>query len=130
MTGSRTRRRWLAWLLGSFLAVGTLFLAASTVLETAWFRRQLAKAVEVALEGATGETAAVGAVAVEPWSGRVRISGLVLSHEGAGGGAGGSPLLAVEQVTAELGFDGRRPLLRRLVVDRPAVRLHLDPDGL
>ncbi|MFN7144220.1 MAG: hypothetical protein ACK4YP_10610, partial [Myxococcota bacterium] len=102
------------------LAAGLLVLVQSDLVT-----RVVARAAEEALEAATGEELTIGRIEVGYVPLRVEVQGIVLSHPPTG-----DTIAAVRSIRAEPGFDGWKPVLRRVTIDAPQVALHLDADGL
>ena len=111
-----------------FLAVLVAFVLMDLSLRTQWVERPTARLLERVISLATGERAVVGDVQISAASGRVELSGLVLSHVFPSGET--SPIVAVERIAIGLGLPWDGAFIRILEVDRPVVSLHLDDDGL
>jgi hypothetical protein len=103
-----------------FLVLGV---AAFLALRSDAFSRFVAKALEVAIEQATGDNAVVGSVEVRPLRRRVELAGLVISDPAAPPGQ--PPMALVESASVTLGLDGFDPVLKTLALERPRITLHL-----
>lgn len=114
-------------LLGGLVCVsgGGLWLVHS-----AWFGRQIARLLEVAIERATGEEAVVGGVRLSLIERSAAVQGLVLRHQSPRAEHDGRTIVAVEEVVVAVGLRGGRPRVRRIEVERPSLHLHLDEGRL
>lgn len=116
----RPRRRRLAWLV---LPAGLALVLWAIQSDVAG--RLAAEAAEAAAERALGEDVTIGRVEVSYLPPHVEVQGLVVTHRPTG-----EVVAAASAVRLQPGLDGLRPVLRRLVLERPSVTLHLDADGL
>jgi hypothetical protein len=123
MTSDRPRFRFLRFLARVGVVVLVLGIAVVQALRSDAFSRFVAKALEVAIEQATGDNAVVGSVEVRPLRRRVDLAGLVLSDPSAPPGQ--PPMALVESASVTLGLDGFDPVLKTLALERPRVTLHL-----
>jgi hypothetical protein len=129
MIRPRRRRRW-PWFFGlTGLVLIVLVQVGATVLRSAWMERQLARVIESGIQFATGEQAIIGGLEISPALGRFDIEGLVLTHISEDPARSGTTIVAVERIRVFLGTMGGA-YLRRIEVERPVVRLHIDEDGL
>jgi hypothetical protein len=110
------------------LAVLACVVLVDFVLRSEWVERPVARLIETAIGVATGERAVVGGVELSPESGRISVSGLVLSHIKPSGET--SPIVAVERVDLRVGLPWDGAVVRTLEVIRPVFSLHVDDDGL
>ncbi|RME28673.1 MAG: hypothetical protein D6798_01860, partial [Deltaproteobacteria bacterium] len=120
-----SRRRWLRL---AALGIGG-GVAVALLLHSDWLSHRLATLLEHQLEELTGEHATIAGVRLEPLLGRVRVEGLVLQHRSDDPAEEGATIAIVEEIRLTVGLTDHRPVLRRLELVRPLVRLHLD-DGL
>ena len=123
MPGRPPIRRLLRFFSRLAVVVLVLGVAAVIALRSDAFERFVAKALEVAIEQATGDNAVVGSVEVRPLRRRVELAGLVISDPLAPPGQ--PPLALVESVSVTLGLDGFDPVMKTLALERPRITLHL-----
>jgi hypothetical protein len=123
MTSDRPRFRFLDSSRGLGVVVLVLGVAAFLALRSDPFSRFVAKALEVAIEQATGDNAVVGSVEVRPLRRRVDLAGLVISDPAAPPDQ--PPMALVESASVTLGLDGFDPVLKTLALERPRITLHL-----
>ena len=123
MTSDRPRFRFLRFLARLGVVVLVLGVAAFLALRSDPFSRFVAKALEVAIEQATGDNAVVGSVEVRPLRRRVDLAGLVISDPAAPPDQ--PPMALVESASVTLGLDGFDPVLKTLSLERPRITLHL-----
>ena len=114
------RRRWRFLL----FAAGLVGLAL-VGLRTDLVARLAARALEQAVEVATGEDVTVGRIELGYLPLYVEVQGLVVTHPPTA-----DTIAAVGAIRLDPGVHGWRPVLRRVTVTSPQVALHLDPDGL
>lgn len=114
----RWRWRWL-------VALAVFVTAPLVLLKSDIVGRLAARALEQALEVATGEEVSIGRIQVGYLPPTVEILGLVMTHPETA-----ETIAVVAGLRAEAGFDGWVPGLQRVSVEGPRVSLHLDEDGL
>ncbi|MFT4979443.1 MAG: hypothetical protein ACI8S6_005353, partial [Myxococcota bacterium] len=124
----RPPRTWRSRLLRLSFTSAVLLSATVVVLRSETFSDWAVTSLAVFLEGLTGESFVIGDLSIEPLKGRLAVDGLVISHPGAPPGEG--TIAAIEQIEVQLSLRGGWPRLERISIRRPAVRLHIDPDGL
>lgn len=107
------------------MLVPVLLVTLGWALTTDPAARALARASAVAIEGATGESASVGAVRVSWWPPGAVVEGLVLTHP-----ADGEVIVTAARVEAWVGRQGWTPVFQRLELVGPQLRLHIDEEGL
>lgn len=127
MTRARRALRGLA--LAAGVGVGGL-VALVLGLQTEAASRWLAELVAEAAGGLLGEDVVLAGVQLEPLSASVRLEGVLISHRSDNPEHHGAVIAAAEAVAVGLGWRDGRPSLGHLSLERPAVVLHQDEDGL
>ena len=131
----RPRRSWSTgraiWRL--ILTLGALLLLALggglIVLHTPWFGHWAARALAATASELTGEEVVIGDLKVDLPRRSLSLDGVVVSHRTEDGGPA-EVALAVERTRVVLGIRRGAPRIARLEIERPAIHLHLDADGL
>ena len=122
------KRRWRTRLFRVSIVSAALLSSSVLVLRSTVFAEWAADSLALFLEAQTGESFVIGSLDIDPLRGRVALDGVVISHPGAPPGQG--TIAAIEQIEARASLRGGWPHLDTVTVDRPSVRLHVDPDGL
>ncbi len=118
------------WASRVLLGAVVLVVSALLFVVSPWFSDWVARAVESAASVAIGEDVLIGDLSIQPGRRRVQLDGVVISHRSSDPDRDGQAIVVAEQIRAELGWRGWRPTLQRLILERPVVHLHIDPDGL
>ncbi len=108
----------------------TALVAGVLLVQTPRASRALGELVAGLASEKLGEDVVLSGVQLNPLSGELRLEGVLISHRSDDPDRHGAVIAAAEAVEVGLGWRDGRPALGHLTLERPAVVLHQDEDGL